>query len=73
MHNVGGFTDGDRAACLLASLEVPPDRISYVGYAVDHVGAWSGNTNPQRKLEKLAWMERVLNLVDGAWLTRTKP
>ena len=73
MHNVGGFTDGDRAACLLASLEVPLDRISYVGYAVDHVGAWSGNTNPQRKLEKLAWMERVLNLVDGAWLTRTKP
>ena len=73
MHNVGGFTDGDRAACLLSALGVPLDRVCYVGYAVDHVGGWSGSTDPQRKLEKLMWMERVLNLLDKSWNTKTKP
>ena len=51
MHNVGGFTDGDRAACLLAALGVPLEHVRFVGYAVDHVGPWSATTDPVRKLE----------------------
>ena len=61
MHNVGGFTDGDRAACLLAALGVPLEHVQFVGYAVDHVGPWSGATDPVRKLDKLKWMERILD------------
>ncbi len=67
MHNVGGFTDGDRAACFLVALGVSPERVRFVGYAVDHVGPWSGTTDPVRKLDKLKWMERVLDLLKFRW------
>ena len=70
MHNVGGFTDGDRAACFLAWLGVENEKIRFVGFATDHVGPWSGTTNPARKLAKLTWMDRVLCLVDPVWKTR---
>lgn len=70
MHNVGGFTDGDRAACLLAALGVPLEHVQFVGYAVDHVGPWSGATDPVRKLDKLKWMERILNLLNAGWKTQ---
>ena len=70
MHNVGGFTDGDRAACLLAALGVPLEHVQFVGYAVDHVGPWSGATDPVRKLDKLKWMERILNLLNVGWKTQ---
>ncbi len=70
MLNVGGFTDGDRAACLLAALGVPLDRMKFVGYAVDHVGPWSGATDPVRKLDKLKWMERILDHLGASWKNR---
>ena len=70
MHNVGGFTDGDRAACFLAWLGVESEKVRYVGFASDHVGPWSGTTEPARKLAKLAWMEQILYLIDPAWKTR---
>ena len=70
MHNVGGFTDGDRAACFLAWLGVESKKIQYVGFATDHVGPWSGTTEPARKLAKLAWMEQILFLLDPACETR---
>ena len=67
MHNIGGFTDGDRAACFLAAAGVSFDRVHFVGYAVGHVGPWSGATDPVRKLDKLQWMERILDLLDADW------
>ncbi len=70
MHNVGGFTDGDRAACFLAWLGVAKEKIRFVGFATDHVGPWSGTTNPAQKLAKLAWMDHVLRLLDPAWKAR---
>ncbi len=70
MHNVGGFTDGDRAACFLAWLGVSKEKIRYVGFTTDRVGPWSGTTEPVRKLAKLKWMEQVLFLLDPSWKTR---
>ncbi len=60
MHNPGGFTDGDRAVCLLRWLGVPDACLAFVGFTMDRVGAWSGTTDPARKLEKLTWMAEVL-------------
>ena len=73
MYNVGGFTDGDRAACFIRSLGVPNERVRYMGYTTDRVGSWSGATNPERKLAKLVWMERVLDLLDPEWPSRQLP
>jgi len=67
MHNVGGFTDGDRAACFLAALGVSLTRVELVGYAMDHVGPWSGTTDPVRKLDKLKWMGRILGRLHEGW------
>ena len=60
MHNFGGFTDGDRAVCLAIGLGVPKENISLIGFSTTKIGKWSGQTNPTRKLEKLAWMLQVL-------------
>ena len=61
MHNPGGFTDGDRAVCLLRWMEVPKEVLVFVGFALDKVGPWSGVTDPTRKLQKLTWMAEVLH------------
>ena len=71
-YNVGGFTDGDRAACFLLAMGIPTERMSFVGYSTDRVGPWSGTTDPQRKLAKLAWMARVLDLIDATWSQRRR-
>ena len=63
MHNFGGFTDGDRAVCLAIGLGVPKENISLIGFSTTKIGKWSGQTNPARKLEKLAWMLRVLEII----------
>jgi uncharacterized Rossmann fold enzyme len=70
MHNPGGFTDGDRAACFLSWLGVPSDKIRWAGFATDRVGPWSGTTHAERKLAKLSWMARVLSLIDPEWTKR---
>ena len=70
IHNVGGFTDGDRAACFLSWVGVPPEKVRYLGFATDRVGPWSGTTDPPRKLEKLVWMDAVLDLLDVDWRER---
>ena len=70
IHNVGGFTDGDRAACFLSWVGVPPQKVRYLGFATDRVGPWSGTTDPTRKLEKLVWMDTVLDLLDVNWRER---
>jgi len=60
MHNPGGFTDGDRAACVVRSLGVPNEAITMLGTRIDVVGSWSGVTDPETKMQKLQWMDRVL-------------
>lgn len=66
MHNPGGFTDGDRAACILTSLGVSNERIQVLGTRADVVGRWSGMTQEKMKIEKLQWMKRVLG-IQGLW------
>lgn len=63
MYNFGGFTDGDRAVCMALSLGVPKDRITLIGFSTDKVGQWSGQTSVERKLEKLDWMLRILQML----------
>lgn len=63
MHNTGGFTDGDRAVCMLLAAGVTPNRIRRVGFSTHRVGRWSGVTEPTRKLDKLKWMERILGWI----------
>jgi uncharacterized Rossmann fold enzyme len=60
MHNPGGFTDGDRAACLVSSLGVNSSRISLIGFRSDRIGRWTGATDPILKMQKLQWMDEVL-------------
>ena len=63
MYNYGGFTDGDRAVCLAIGLGVPAEKISLIGFSTTKIGQWSGQTNPEKKLQKLAWMLRVLQIL----------
>ncbi len=60
MHNPGGFTDGDRAACIAVSLGIPVERITMLGTNTKEVGRWSGNTEKEKKLVKLRWMAIIL-------------
>ena len=62
MHNPGGFTDGDRAACILTALGVSKNQIKMLGTRTDVVGRWSGKTQEQTKIEKLQWMSRILSI-----------
>ena len=63
MYNYGGFTDGDRAVCLAIGLGVPVEKISLIGFSTTKIGQWSGQTNPEKKLKKLAWMLQVLQII----------
>ena len=67
MHNPGGFTDGDRAACILTALGVSNNRIKLLGTRSDSVGRWSGSTQVELKMEKLQWMRRILT-IQGLWV-----
>jgi len=64
MHNPGGFTDGDRAACFARSLGVPAASITMLGARTDLVGRWSGITDPETKMAKLQWMDKVLRTLN---------
>ena len=60
MRNPGGFTDGDRAACIAIAMGVELGRIDLLGTRSDIVGRYSGVTNPERKMKKLIWMKSIL-------------
>jgi len=64
MHNPGGFTDGDRAACVICSMGVPKEAITMLGTRIDVVGRWSGVTEAETKMEKLQWMDKVLRTLE---------
>ena len=61
MYNPGGFTDGDRAVCIAFALGAK--EVELVGFSTNEVGMWSGITDNKRKLIKLKWMNRVLQLL----------
>ena len=60
MVNPGGFTDGDRAVCIVVSMGISVSNIVLLGTRSDVVGRFSGTTEPKRKLLKLRWMKRIL-------------
>ena len=64
MHNPGGFTDGDRAVCMVRSMGVPKEAITMLGTRTDVVGRWSGATDAETKMEKLQWMDKVLRALE---------
>lgn len=68
MYNPGGFTDGDRAACIVAACGIPNNKIRLIGFRSDKIGRWTGITDPVRKLRKLKWMEAVLDILRGSTL-----
>ncbi len=62
MHNPGGFTDGDRAICLALSMNVSPTQLTLRGFRTDIIGRWTGSTVPERKMRKLEWMSRIIEI-----------
>jgi uncharacterized Rossmann fold enzyme len=58
--NWGGFTDGDRAACLAVGVRGGVADIELLGFSDASVGRWSGITDAPRKLRKLKWMSSIL-------------
>ena len=64
MHNPGGFTDGDRAVCVVRSMGVPKESITMLGTRADVLGRWSGVTDAETKMEKLQWMDKVLRALE---------
>ena len=62
MCNPGGFTDGDRAVCFALSQNVERVQIKLRGFQTESIGRWTGQTNPERKMRKLEWMKRVLDI-----------
>lgn len=57
--NPGGFTDGDRALCLLNWAGVPSSDVSLLGFECGSIGRWSGDFDKSVKLEKLRWMRKI--------------
>ena len=62
MLNPGGFTDGDRAVCFALSVNASPKQITLRGFRTDKIGRWTGATVPERKMRKLEWMSRILEI-----------
>jgi hypothetical protein len=63
MHNWGGFTDGDRALCMAYMLGIDFEDVYLVGYTLSSVGQWSGKTDVSKKMEKLQWMARIVQML----------
>lgn len=57
VHNFGGFTDGDRAACLAAHAGAA--RLTLVGFDFDAPVAKPGR-DAATKARKLAWAQRII-------------
>tara|TARA_B100001778_G_scaffold298917_1_gene273376 strand:- start:734 stop:1468 length:735 start_codon:yes stop_codon:yes gene_type:complete len=58
--NFGGFSDGDRAVCMLHAYGVERGNIRLMGFNVENIGPWSGLTDSKIKKEKLRWMQKIL-------------
>ena len=60
VRNFGGFTDGDRAACISAAIGVK--RIWLAGFDFDRPAEKAGRS-PEVKARKLAWARRILEML----------
>lgn len=60
VYNFGGFTDGDRAACIVASMGVR--SIKLVGFDFESPSAKAGRSR-EVKARKLIWARRVLTIL----------
>lgn len=60
VYNFGGFTDGDRAACIVASLGVRSIRL--VGFDFESPSAKRGRSRVV-KARKLLWAKRIMTLL----------
>ena len=58
--NFGGFSDGDRAVCMLHAHGINKNQISLKGFNIEKIGPWSGLTDEKGKKEKLKWMGKIL-------------
>lgn len=61
--NFGGFSDGDRAVCMLHAYGIKKENITLKGFDIKKVGRWSGLTNSKIKQEKLKWMQEILEVL----------
>ena len=62
MVNPGGFTDGDRAVCFALAMNASNNQLTLRGFRTDKIGRWTGSTVPERKMRKLEWMKRVIEI-----------
>jgi uncharacterized Rossmann fold enzyme len=60
VYNFGGFTDGDRAACIAAAVGVRKIRLA--GFDFDNPSSKAGRP-AETKGRKLAWAKRVLSML----------
>jgi len=58
--NFGGFSDGDRAVCMLHSCGITKNNIRLIGFNTKNIGKWTGLSNTEIKRQKLEWMEKIL-------------
>ncbi len=58
--NFGGFSDGDRAVCMLHACGIAKNDIRLIGFNSKKIGKWTGLSNSKRKRQKLDWMEKIL-------------
>lgn len=61
LFNFGGFTDGDRAVFLAASLGARQIRLT--GFDFGEPGPYSHHRDPTVKQAKLAWAQRLMDVV----------
>ena len=62
MTNPGGFTDGDRAVCFALAMSASNNQLTLRGFRTDKIGRWTGSTVPERKMRKLEWMKRIIEI-----------
>ena len=62
MANPGGFTDGDRAVCFALAMNASNNQLTLRGFRTDKIGRWTGATVPERKMRKLEWMKRIIEI-----------
>ena len=62
MINPGGFTDGDRAVCFALAMNASNNQLTLRGFRTDIIGRWTGATVPERKMRKLEWMKRIIDI-----------
>ena len=58
--NFGGFSDGDRAVCMLHACGIKKKCIQLLGFNTQTIGPWSGLNDSKIKIQKLFWMGKIL-------------